>query len=429
VGLLSRFWRDRHGNYVVITAVATIPLLFAAGYLVDFVHVVETKQQLANAADAAVLASLASDSPALDFLDQLNEPGPIPVGSEIAKNFFSSNATINGGVTLSKVDATVQTDLSTVVSTINYTAKVRTQFGGLLGREEWVVNGTVSASIDLATAVDFYLLLDNTPSMGLAATTSGIDKMIANTPDRCAFACHSLDSSDNYYNLAKALGVPMRIDTVRQATQQMFGTAKGVRAYGSQFKMALYTFGAAATARGLTTISALTSDLDKASKAAEVVDLMTIPYQNYDDDQQTDFEQTLKDLGKSIPKPTNGPNGKAREQVVFFVADGVNDSYKPSGCNKKLKGSGRCQQPLDIKECEQLKKRGIKIAVLYTTYLPLTGNSYYNSWIKPFAPEIATSMESCASPGLFFEVSPSEGIPEAMDTLFRKTIRVLRLVS
>ncbi len=34
--------------------------------------------------------------------------------------------------------------------------------------------------------------------------------------------------------------------------------------------------------------------------------------------------------------------------------------------------------------CKPLKDRGVKIAVLYTTYLPLPKNGWYNTWIRPF---------------------------------------------
>jgi hypothetical protein len=37
-------------------------------------------------------------------------------------------------------------------------------------------------------------------------------------------------------------------------------------------------------------------------------------------------------------------------------------------------------------------------------------------------------MLECASPGYFFEVSPSEGISEAMEALFIKVISVPRLM-
>lgn len=426
---IRNFVGDRRGNYAMMTAVLAVPLLIAMGYSVDFVRVLEAKQRLAHAADSAVLGSLALGSKAIAYAETMNGPGLIPVGIAESKDFFSANARLDPAITLGTVTADVSNSGTKIVSKINYTADIQTIFGGLLTKKAWTVNGTASASVDIDNPVDFYLLLDNSPSMGLAATTDAIEAMVAKTPDRCAFACHSLNDADNYYNLAKANGIPLRIDMVRDATKKVLDTAKSIRAYNSQYRVAIYTFGAAATNMGLTTISTLTSDLGKAGKSAEAVDLMTIPYQNYDNDQQTDFDKTIRELRTSMPKPQNGPNGKPREQVVFFVSDGVNDSYKPSGCMKKLQGSGRCQQPLDIKECNKLKKKGVKIAVLYTTYLPITNNSWYNSWIKPFGAEIPTQMQACASPGLYFEVSPSEGIPEAMDALFRKTVRVLRLES
>ena len=63
------------------------------------------------------------------------------------------------------------------------------------------------------------------------------------------------------------------------------------------------------------------------------------------------------------------------------------------------------------------------------TYLPLPTNDWYKKWISPFQNEIPTRMQACASPGLYFEVSPSEGISEARDALFLKAISVLRLTS
>ena len=79
--------------------------------------------------------------------------------------------------------------------------------------------------------------------------------------------------------------------------------------------------------------------------------------------------------------------------------------------------------------------RGIRIAVLYTTYLPLPTNAWYNSWIAPFNlgpyppdkaqsynSEIAIDMQNCASPGYYFEVSPTQGISAAMNALFQKAI-------
>jgi hypothetical protein len=87
----------------------------------------------------------------------------------------------------------------------------------------------------------------------------------------------------------------------------------------------------------------------------------------------------------------------------------------------------RCQEPLNVSYCTTLKNRGVKVAVLYTTYLPLPTNAWYNTWIAPFASQIATNMQSCASPGLYFEVSPSQGISDAMNALFKKAVAQARL--
>jgi hypothetical protein len=66
--------------------------------------------------------------------------------------------------------------------------------------------------------------------------------------------------------------------------------------------------------------------------------------------------------------------------------------------------------------------------VLYTTYLPLPTNAWYNQYIAPFSSEISTQMQSCASPGLFFSVSPTQGISDAMSALFQNAVMTARLI-
>lgn len=58
----------------------------------------------------------------------------------------------------------------------------------------------------------------------------------------------------------------------------------------------------------------------------------------------------------------------------------------------------------------RIKNRGIRIAVLYTTYYPLPTNPWYNTYIAtyiaPFQSRIGPTMQSCASPGLFSRSIP-----------------------
>jgi hypothetical protein len=53
--------------------------------------------------------------------------------------------------------------------------------------------------------------------------------------------------------------------------------------------------------------------------------------------------------------------------------------------------------------------------VLYTTYLPLPTNAWYNTYT--FQPNIGPNLESCASPGLYFQVSTDQDISAAMIAL------------
>jgi len=302
-----------------------------------------------------------------------------------------------------------------------------------LGIRTMSIAGSSTAVAGLPTYIDFYLLLDNTPSMGVGAKSSDISRMVNNTSDRCAFACHDLSASPNdYYGLAKRLGVEMRIDVVRQATEQLMVTATTAEKATDQYRMAIYTFGSTAQSKGLTTIQSLTADLATAQTSASTIDLMTVPYQNYASDTLTDFGSVLTGLNSAISTPGTG-TASSPQKYVFFVSDGVADRALGSpacsrettnGTDPKTKQTyRRCQEPLDASFCTTMKDRGIKIAVLYTTYLPLPTNDWYNDWISPFSSQIAANMRSCASPDLYFEVSPTQGIPEAMTALFQKVVQ------
>jgi hypothetical protein len=77
--------------------------------------------------------------------------------------------------------------------------------------------------------------------------------------------------------------------------------------------------------------------------------------------------------------------------------------------------------------CTTIKNRGIRIAVLYTQYLPLPTNAWYNSYIAPFQPNIGTNLQSCASPGLYFQVTTDQDISAAMVALFNTAVATAHL--
>lgn len=422
---MLRFLKNRSGNFGILAALMLVPVIGAAGLALDYTNALSVKGRVQGAADAAALAAVAESSVGVKQAMALSADGAVAVGADEAVKFFKAQLENDLDFTIDEISTSVVKKNGRLYSVVDYKVTVPTSLSKVLGQNLIQVAGQAIVEYQTEIYRDFYLLLDNTPSMGVGATPTDVKTMVDNTSDKCAFACHIVnkgkEDKNSYYNLAKKLGVTTRINVVAQATAALMDTAKESRKNANQYHMAVYTFGEKAEDTKLLEVVKSTTDLSKAKKEAANVELMSIPYQGYDNDQQTDFDRALTQIGDKMGTAGSGLTASSPEKILFFVSDGVGDSYKPTNCTKKLTG-GRCQEPIDIKACTALKDKGYKIAVLYTTYLPLPTNGWYNSWIKPFQTEIPEKMKACASPDLFFEVSPSEGISEAMTTLFKKIV-------
>lgn len=416
---LRRLLGSRSGGVAVTMALSTIPAIGLVGGTLDIYRMHDLRAKLASAADAAVLSATSKSALSLTA----------------AQASTKSDATFRGELNADQKAAlvaarpTVTDDGANRTAVYSWQASLSTPFIGMFGLSTSTISGSTQASVALPVYMDFYIVLDNTPSMGVGATNADIARMVANTSDQCAFACHDMSTTPNdYYGLAKRLGVTMRIDVVRTATQQLMDTAAAAQAVANQFRMATYTFGSSASATGLTTVGALTSNLAAAKSAAAAVDLMTSPYQNYNADMDTDFNKILTSVNGVIPNPGSGASASATPQkVLFIVSDGVADYRNSATCTQTPYAGYRCEEPLDPSSCATIRNRGIKIAVLYTTYLPLPTNGWYMSQIAPFSSQISTNMKACASPGLYFEVSPTDGIADAMNALFKAALQTARL--
>ncbi|MBC8129043.1 MAG: hypothetical protein H7Y08_01830 [Rhizobiaceae bacterium] len=424
--IFARFTRDKAANITIMFAFLIIPIIGATALAVDFGRTLTVNRQLSAAVDIAAVGAIAEKSPGAVAAFAMKGNGPIPTAIKDAEGLILAN--LPKGVDKDDVSLTIDVTKTgnNLKSTIAYAASVPTTLAQVFGYTTFPVEGEVIAEHQIAKFMDFFILIDNSPSMGVGATTTDIATMEKNTPDKCAFACHQLNDPKNYYALAKSLGVSMRIDVVRKATQELTKTAGATQQVVGQYKMGVYTFGAKAENAALTTISTPIEDLVKVGQYTDAVDLMTTPSKNYNNDQQTNFDAIFGAINGLIDTPGDGSSESSREKILFFVSDGVGDAYKPYNCTKKKSGN-RCQEPIDTSLCQPLKDRGVKIAVLYTTYLPLPKNGWYNTWIKPFQPEIPSRMAACATPGLYYEVSANGGIVEAMNALFVKTIRTVKL--
>jgi Flp pilus assembly protein TadG len=421
---LRRFIGDRKGNVAIIFAFSLMPIALLTGMGIDYTVATQKKAMLDAAADAAALSAVTPAMMAQNSTASITAATNM-FNSQVASipglNYVSQNLSVNA----------VDNGLKRTV-TVTYTASSPNAFAGVLGRQAWSLGGSSQATASVAPNIDFYLLLDNSPSMAIAATTAGINTMVANTAAQggCAFACHeSNPSADNLgnpggidnYNLAKNLGVVTRIQNLNAATQSLMDTATTtMNNYRSTYRMAIYTFNTG----GAKTITALTSSMSTAKSLAASIDVLQVYKNNWltsassNSDEDTDFEAAIANMNTTMPNPGTGMAASTPQEVLFVVSDGVDDSNV---------GGSRNQALFNTSMCTTIKNRGIRIAVLYTTYLPLPTNSWYNTYISPFQPQIAGNMQGCASPGLFFQVSTDQDISAAMNALFQQAVATARL--
>jgi len=397
----------------------------------DFSAAIQKRVTLNAAADAAALAAV---TPTMLAQSSSN-------AKTAALNVFNGVSSTVSQITGATATVTVASSNGglTRTVTVSYTANSTNAFPGILGKTSWPISGSSTATASSAPNINFYLLLDNSPSMDIAATTSGINTMVSNTSAQggCAFACHESNPSadglgnpggEDNYTLAKNLGVTTRIENMASATQSLMSTATTSEgANNATYKMAIYTF----NYTGTDTVQALTSNLSTAANSASTIDVLEVYDNNWltstnnNNDTDTNFDSAMSEINGIMPNPGTGASTGTPQEVLLIVSDGVEDD-NTGVCSETLDGT-RCQAPFDTTWCTTIKNRGIRIAVLYTAYLPLPTNSWYNTWVAPWQSQIATNMQSCASSGLYFSISTDGDITTAMQTLFNQAVASARL--
>ncbi len=165
--MVRKFWKDRRGNYAMLTAIAMVPLMGAVALAVDYTEMVREKQDTLNALDAAgvatgrYLSGGATDAQAIAY----------------ANNFFNSN--------LSSVDP-ANVKLTVVLPTsgtgggilklkadLTYHPAFLPAAAYLLGKTSSDLTFSASSEIQLKNTLEVALVLDNSGSMDYYGTGSG----------------------------------------------------------------------------------------------------------------------------------------------------------------------------------------------------------------------------------------------------------------
>ncbi len=453
---LYRLARDRKANVAVITALVMVPIIFLLGMTLDFTQALRKKEQLDAAADAAAIAAV---RPAMLMQSDT-------VAQDTANAIFMSVANGLQGLAAIPTPTITVTDVGLQRTvTVSYNAASLNNFPKvLLNTASWPISGTATSQAASAPNMNWYLLMDDSPSMGIGATLTDINNLIAATApakqpasssQNCGFACHETNIShdggtkDNL-TIARNNSVTLRIDLVTDAVKQLLNTWSNCPQSGitggvmqcmsalnnTTYKAALYTFDT-----GLNALATLTTPTTAGTKVSNIA-LMSVLYQNCvvstscNTDYGTDIAGALTSVNSIMPTPGLGSNvaGDTPQEVVFLVTDGVEDKIAVTCPNATFASNHRCQQPLDTTMCTTIKNRGIKIAILYTEYLQLINlgpshnvtDAWYMSWVNRYdgptsaTGQIAQNLQACASPGFFSDVQTGGNITQALTDLFIK---------
>ncbi len=492
------FLADRRGNVAMMYALVLPVLIFGAGFAIDYTHAMQVQTDLDAAADAAVLAALTPN-----MMQQSDT-----TAQTAAQNMFNAEASIIPSLIVGKTNLTVtitnpgNSALNRTV-VVSYTAANSNIFSGILGYSALQVAGTSTASSSLAPNVDFYLLLDNSPSMALPATTTGVSLLQSLTTKQesggCAFACHEVstggdttgnpywnpsNTSENCtgapsgltnvgciqmdnYQVAKSNGLTLRIDELNTGVTTLMSTASTTTSSSPQSPPPAYRFAAnsidATYQTGFTSLMSLTSNFvsgwNTASPNFQLMKMWSnndactpgnsgaIPSTTANDalyctggtgtnDQETNLDGVMTSVNTLMPLPGLGTNtvGDTPQEVLFIVTDGVADEQNAS-CTGTTSGSGRCYEPINITQCTAIKARGIRIAVLYTTYLAVTNDNWYNSYVEPINvnpvsnSQIRDNLEACASTNLYAEAGVGDDLGAALTNLFNTVTNTAHLTN
>src|SRR5271168_4949462 len=344
---LYRFSKDRKANVAVIAALTLVPIIFLLGMTIDFTQALRKKEQLDAAADAAAIAAV---RPAMLMQSDA-------VAQATAQAIFMSTANSLPGMAAIPTPTITVTDsgLSRAVS-VSYNAASLNNFPKvLLNTASWPISGSATAQAAAAPNMNFYLLMDDSPSMAIGATTTDISNLIAATApakqpasssQNCGFACHETNiahdggTQDNL-TIARNKNITLRIDLVTNAVNQLLNTWSNCPQSGvsggvmqcmsalnnTTYKAALYTFDT-----GLNTLSTLTTPTSAGTKVSNI-QLMPVDHQNCvisgscNTDYGTYVEGALSSLYSIMPTPGLGSNtaGDTPQEVIFLVTDGVDD--------------------------------------------------------------------------------------------------------
>ena len=348
-------------------------------------------------------------------------------GSYSTTSTGQSNTSTSGNVQTTTTPTTVTTYTSRPAQ-INYVNKYPCS-----DNSTTVTATAVTTTVTTTVTTDYYgrKTTSNSSSKSTSTTTPYRDMCVYNSDGSYA---------DTYW-WAQNQNIRLRITDERAAVQNLMTVAAN---YATQnkttYRAALYTFDHTYNYKS---IASLTSSLNSVSTAAGNIDLALVndksgngcpvngPACQWNSSwvyQFTSFNSILTNMSSVLPsKSGNGTNtaGDTPQAFLFLVTDGMSDEDIGSGRTRAQ------MQQAQIDQCNTIKSRGVKIAILYTQYTASSiadDEASQKAFVTANIPKVAPALTACASPNLMYTVATDQDISAALQSLFSAAVASARII-
>ena len=466
----SGFGSARSGSVNILFALSLLPIIGLIGLAVDYGVALADKAKLDNAADAAVLAAVATAKAYIaTYSGTQTDPtltkNAIAAGIDRGTRAFAGNAgSLPFAATPTAVPVLTRSG-QTFTATISYQTSSTNNFGQIFGQNMTTIGGSTGARADVPSYIDFYLLIDVSGSMGLPATTDGQSALIAHTPSSCQFVCHfpgndgSVPNSTGW-NYAANNNIQLRSGAVNTAVCSLLALA-AKPLVPKQYRVGLYPF---ITRMG--TLANITSDIASLQTVAtcssssptaftQLLDTGTTQLAiNNDPSTGTGSGGThLTDIFTSVQSTIttfgDGSSAKNPKPFVFLITDGMNNSqyrgvqksgtwYYPGnpssyyGYGNSDWYGGSNPQTLSSSFCNSIKNAGANLSVLTIPYSLLTvgpNDADETRATNKVSPNVPAAMSNCASTGFFTTANTPADINTALQAMFAQAIQSAHLTN
>jgi len=234
----------------------------------------------------------------------------------------------------------------------------------------------------------------------------------------CAFACHfdgtkQAGLGNDTYSLARRLGVQLRFDVLKTATQNIISTMQSSNVASiNNLRVGVFTFNTDVT-KVYPPSGEADNDWAAASSAVgysppDTGSLQETgiqpPVATWSANNNTMFSLSMTHLVTEnyLTAAGDGSSASSPRKVLMIVTDGMEDSFNSDGSDNR--------GPINTAVCQTIKNMGYTIYVVYTSYIPIMHDYYFKylqGYVENTAPtSVSGNLQACASsPDDYIEAS------------------------